>query len=330
MTVHVIDLENPNEEKSTTATNWQEWSNFHVHMADVRDWEPLQTIFNKIGHVDYVFANAGVTESDGLLNFLGKDTRSDGKILEPMYGGLDVNIRGVFNTVKLAYHSMKDNHVAGSVVITGSTAMYIPDEYVPLGSAAWGAVSIKPRLSPRSFFVRLMITAGSYADFSSATQSHSSASVLSRQRLKSRKARRLTSIIRTVHPVTARNHITLNGVAVFTAVSEACPLDIGIALADKGVPVSDPIVVARALIHSAVARQPRRVSTLAGEDKDALMTESRWNGRVIMVMGDKYRELEQLLADARHVWFGKKFSSWLMSQRQMTESIWTGQSYFAR
>lgn len=141
VTVHVIDVKNPDEEKSTMAASWQEWSNFHVHLADVRDWQLLQATFAKIGRVDLVFANAGTTESDGLLSFLGRETSPDGELMEPKYEGMDVNIRGVFNTVKLAYHSMKKNSVSGSIVITGSTAMYIPDEYVPLGSAAWGAVS---------------------------------------------------------------------------------------------------------------------------------------------------------------------------------------------
>jgi NAD(P)-dependent dehydrogenase (short-subunit alcohol dehydrogenase family) len=74
------------------------------------------------GTLDMVSANAGILE-------LPENTFSDiydanGKLVEPKYKTVAVNLIGVYNTVKLAIHFMRTQPNGGSIVATGSMASY--------------------------------------------------------------------------------------------------------------------------------------------------------------------------------------------------------------
>lgn len=89
--MHIIDLIEPDDEEE-----WRDWEDFHFHQADVRVWNEMYDIFEKIGPIDFAFANAG---SGGLEDDL-LDDRFDasGRLCEPSFREIDTNVRGVLNT----------------------------------------------------------------------------------------------------------------------------------------------------------------------------------------------------------------------------------------
>ena len=93
-----------------------------------------------IGHIDMVFANAGVSENEP---FLQDDLAVDveGCPLEPAYPVLDVNLRSVLNIIKLSWSIMKGQSEGGSIVLTSSSTAYSPEIGIPLYSALKSAVS---------------------------------------------------------------------------------------------------------------------------------------------------------------------------------------------
>lgn len=88
--------------------------------------------------VDMVFANAGISEDKSFFqDVIGRN----GELQEPSYEILDVNVRAVFNTVKLAWSTMRRQESGGSIVITTSATAYAPEQSLPIYSAAKLAVS---------------------------------------------------------------------------------------------------------------------------------------------------------------------------------------------
>jgi len=84
-----------------------------AHVADVRDVEALQHAFDdgaaQLGPVTVVVATAGV----GPGGFATPDERWEEVI--------DVNLKGVWNTGRVAIPSMIENGKGGSIVLTSST-----------------------------------------------------------------------------------------------------------------------------------------------------------------------------------------------------------------
>ena len=106
--------------------------------CNVLDWNLMRGIFDRIGKVDMVFANAGISEE---TNTFTDQFDEENRLLEPSYAVVDVNLRGVVNMVKLAWHGMKKHGVAGSIVITTSATAYAPEQSLPLYAASKIAVS---------------------------------------------------------------------------------------------------------------------------------------------------------------------------------------------
>ncbi|KAI0533248.1 NAD(P)-binding protein [Xylaria digitata] len=124
--VHNLDRNEPIE------AGWQTWPNLHYHKCDVTSFASQRTIFDTIGPVHMVFANAGVAET---ADFFADTLNADGTLAPPDLLIFDVNIKGVFYTVKLAWSSMRRHKIAGSIVITGSTTGYAPEAALPTYSA---------------------------------------------------------------------------------------------------------------------------------------------------------------------------------------------------
>lgn len=129
--VHILDIHPPEESESLPPA-------ITYHKCNVGSWAELRDLFNQVGKVDFVFANAGVSEE---TNYFDDTFGQDGLLEEPRYGIMGVNFYGVLNTVKLAYSSMRRNGVAGSIVITTSATAYSPENSLPVYSAAKLAVS---------------------------------------------------------------------------------------------------------------------------------------------------------------------------------------------
>ncbi|KAI3328828.1 NAD(P)-binding protein [Ustulina deusta] len=125
--VHDMDRNEPIER------DWQSWPNLHYHKCDVASFESQRAVFETIGPVHMVFANAGVAETS---DFFADAVEADGRTLAPPDLLLfDVNIRGVWYTVKLAWSSMRRHKIRGSIVITASTTGIAPEAALPTYSA---------------------------------------------------------------------------------------------------------------------------------------------------------------------------------------------------
>lgn len=259
-TVHIIDLVEPDEE------DWQDWPRFHVHKADVRNWIQLSDVFTEIDLVDYVFVNAGLgmLDDDLLVDHLDET----GRLREPKFLEVDTNIRGVFNTIKLAWYHMTKHRRQGSIVLTCASTAYWPDYQVPV--------------------------------FAATAASH-------------------TGIIRSLRNVLPQDNITINGVAAGATISKLLPYEFAVPLIKGGIGINTSESAGLALVYSAVACEKRRVEVHGREPAEKLNTPGRWNGRMILALGDKYREIEEVLADTREIWFGKQFCKWTMMQQAATD-----------
>jgi SDR family mycofactocin-dependent oxidoreductase len=85
--------------------------------VDVRDYEALKAAFDagiaELGHVDIVSANAGI--------FLHSDKTYE--VSESDWDDvLDINLKGVWHTVKAAIPQMIEQGTGGSIILTSSTA----------------------------------------------------------------------------------------------------------------------------------------------------------------------------------------------------------------
>ncbi|NTI78538.1 SDR family NAD(P)-dependent oxidoreductase [Rhizobium rhizogenes] len=98
-----------------------------VEVADLTDFAQVQAAIDRVvareGHLDAVFANAGIPAGPG---FLSAGERSEQGAIENIPFDLwkkvlDINLHGVFRTVKAAVPHLKNNG-GGRIVVTTSTA----------------------------------------------------------------------------------------------------------------------------------------------------------------------------------------------------------------
>lgn len=106
--------------------------------CDVATWSELRAIFARVGHIDMVFANAGVSEE---TDYFQDTYDKEGLLLEPRYGVLGVNYRAVLNVVKLSLSAMRKQKTGGSIVLTTSATAFAPEQSLPVYSATKLAVS---------------------------------------------------------------------------------------------------------------------------------------------------------------------------------------------
>jgi hypothetical protein len=86
-----------------------------------------------------------------------------------------------------------------------------------------------------------------------------------------------------------------------------------------GLPVSSARMVGAALVHSAVAKEARKVDVYGKELLETVKLPGPWNGRVILTLGDTYTELEEKLADLRPQWFGEENAVMTRKQQAATD-----------
>lgn len=116
----IADLQPPPSNPSVPANS----SELSFIEADVTSWSSLSNVFARTadfyGRIDIVFANAGVNEREDI--FLDQYD-SEGRLKEPSYQVLNVNLKSVLSTAKLATHYFAKNTLAGGkLIITGSFA----------------------------------------------------------------------------------------------------------------------------------------------------------------------------------------------------------------
>jgi len=88
----------------------------HVEVADVRDYRAVRNVakagIDRFGRLDVILANAG-SYSPMPVQFVQPESWAE---------TIDVNLTGVFHTVKAGLRQMVEQNEGGSIVITSSTA----------------------------------------------------------------------------------------------------------------------------------------------------------------------------------------------------------------
>ncbi|KAK4186491.1 hypothetical protein QBC35DRAFT_437104 [Podospora australis] len=126
----------------------------------------------------------------------------------------------------------------------------------------------------------------------------------------------LIGLVRSLRSIMPQDGITINAVAPGpTVTGKIFPQHLATPLLKLGVPVNSADAVALAMVYSATARQKRRVEAY-GKEKEgdiyqAAVGMERWNGRIIMVQGETYVEVEESLSDLRPFWMGRENLGWV-------------------
>lgn len=110
------DMSTPDDLAQTVKLVEEQDRRIVAKQADVRDLEQLQSAvqegLSQFGHIDIVCANAGIFTIRPTLEQSEQEWRDV----------IDVNLTGVWQTLKAAVPSMIENGQGGSIVITSSTA----------------------------------------------------------------------------------------------------------------------------------------------------------------------------------------------------------------
>ena len=133
----------------------------------------------------------------------------------------------------------------------------------------------------------------------------------------------LVGLVRSLRSVMLiQEGITINGVAPAATVTDLLPPHLAAPIVAIGLPTSEASFVGCALVYSATAKQSRRVEVY-GKEVDGDMSsgggQERWNGRVILTLGDTCTELEGSIADLRPFWFGQENLRLTRSQQAATD-----------
>ncbi|KAI8948121.1 hypothetical protein F4801DRAFT_558348 [Xylaria longipes] len=112
----------------------------HYHACDITVWKDLRRIFAKIGPVDFVFANAGVTETS---NYFSDVLDGDGQLAEPDWKRVvDVKLVQCTQYSETGMEHDRAHETVGSIVITTSAVAYAPSNACPCTQQAerrcWG------------------------------------------------------------------------------------------------------------------------------------------------------------------------------------------------
>ncbi|KAK0618495.1 short chain dehydrogenase reductase [Bombardia bombarda] len=115
----------------------------------------------------------------------------------------------------------------------------------------------------------------------------------------------LVGLIRAMRPSVAKyGGATINGVAPAATISKLLPKNLAAPIIQAGAPVSSAYHVGLAVVYSAVATQANQVEAYGRDDPETVKSPGRWNGRVILTLGDRWTELEEPIAALRPQWFG--------------------------
>ncbi|KAJ9634510.1 hypothetical protein H2199_008967 [Coniosporium tulheliwenetii] len=129
--------------------------------CDVTKWEDQSRLFQEVeakaGKIHYVVANAGIASNDDVFSFDGPDSTPT----EPRLNVIDVNMRGVLYTVKLAMHyfiklngkTPSPSQVDTCLILIGSGAAFLDVPRGPQYSGAkWGMRGVMHSLRRTAHF----------------------------------------------------------------------------------------------------------------------------------------------------------------------------------
>jgi hypothetical protein len=112
---------------------------------------------------------------------------------------------------------------------------------------------------------------------------------------------------------------TINGVAPAATISKLLPGNLAAPIKSAGAPISSAFHVGLAVAYAAVARQARSVELYGRDDPIKVASPGRWNGRVIVTLGDTWTEVEESIAGARPHWFGEYNTEKTALQQKLTD-----------
>ncbi|KAJ5116961.1 hypothetical protein N7456_001309 [Penicillium angulare] len=100
--------------------------------VDITKWDDMRNLFDRaivtFGGVNIVVANAGIMESEELLDLDNVDENGDLRDSDEASKVFDVNIKGTLNTLRLGMHHMKSSDTssssASSIILVSSTSGY--------------------------------------------------------------------------------------------------------------------------------------------------------------------------------------------------------------
>ncbi|CAK7199030.1 hypothetical protein SEUCBS139899_001698 [Sporothrix eucalyptigena] len=163
--VNFLDVDRTNGE----ALSKELGDNVRFYPGSVTVWADQLHVFEDVvarhGHIDIVFANAGI---DDVVEDLLEDAVDEaGKLKEPTLVVLDVTLRGVLLTSKLAISFFRRQNSPGSLVITGSAASYLDTAGIPVYNAAKHGVlglvrSLRDQLAAEPAEIRVNLVAPAF------------------------------------------------------------------------------------------------------------------------------------------------------------------------
>lgn len=131
--IHVLDVS-----ESRLADVEKLSKNIRSHKADVTNYDQLanvfQDAFSKDGIIDFVFANAGIIESQDFYKVQKTDPPP-----APDMRSVDVDLKGLISTCYLAQHYFRRSPHGGrgaSLILTASCGSFYPSHYSPMYTAA--------------------------------------------------------------------------------------------------------------------------------------------------------------------------------------------------
>ncbi|KAH6975713.1 hypothetical protein EDB80DRAFT_308670 [Ilyonectria destructans] len=145
--------------------------------CDVTEWSTLVSAIRETvrlyGSIDIVVANAGIGELEDIFHDEIDETTGDLK--QPKHSVIDVNLKGVLDTVKVAVHHMKKQSTGGAIIMVASSAGYLGEKMIPAYTAAkHGVVGImrSMRANSERFNITVNVVAPWMAESGLLTDHH--------------------------------------------------------------------------------------------------------------------------------------------------------------
>jgi NAD(P)-dependent dehydrogenase (short-subunit alcohol dehydrogenase family) len=130
----------------------------------------------------------------------------------------------------------------------------------------------------------------------------------------------LLGLVRALRASLPHTHAaTINAVAPAATFTGLLSEHFAAPLRAAGMPVSTAHHVGLAVAWSADARQQGHVEAYGKDEPDVLDRPGRWNGRVILTMGDTYTEVEEALVILRPAWAGRSQCAMTARQQALTD-----------
>ncbi|CAG8952970.1 hypothetical protein HYFRA_00003160 [Hymenoscyphus fraxineus] len=129
----------------------------------------------------------------------------------------------------------------------------------------------------------------------------------------------LVGLIRGLRPMADIYGATINGVAPAATISKLLPANLAAPIQAAGAPISSAFHAGLAIVYSATAQQKKEVELYGKDDPARTLTPGRWNGRVILTLGDHWTELEEPVASLRPQWMGEYNTEKTSWQQKLTD-----------